>query len=259
VTADPLALDAELDRATRRLLDRVDTLDEKMVHGPSRLPGWTRGHVLTHIARNADGMLNLLASARTGEYIPQYPSRQVRDEQIEAGARRSPAEHLLDLRESAARFAGALDAMPPQAWAATVRVADGERLAATLVWVRLREVEVHHVDLDAGYSPADWPEAFSHRLLHEAVADLSGRTGVPAVLLHPDGAGHPLQLGVTPAGSSGDALTAAPPPGGTRAPDSPLAVGGPIHALAGWLTGRGGTDQLAVHPDGPLPTLPSWR
>ena len=30
-----------------------------------------------------------------------------------------------------------------------------------LVWGRLREVEVHHVDLDAGYRPADWPEAFA--------------------------------------------------------------------------------------------------
>ena len=32
---------------------------------PSALPGWTRAHVLTHLARNADAMVNLLTWART--------------------------------------------------------------------------------------------------------------------------------------------------------------------------------------------------
>ena len=34
---------------------------------------------------------------------------------------------------------------------------------------RLREVEVHHVDLGAGYGPADWPETFVHRDLHDCL------------------------------------------------------------------------------------------
>ena len=40
--------------------------------------------------------------------------------------------------------------------------------AARIVWSRLCEVEIHHVDLNAGYGPADWPPAFAKRLLHEA-------------------------------------------------------------------------------------------
>jgi maleylpyruvate isomerase len=36
----------------------------------SGLPGWTRGHLLTHVARNADALRNLLTWARTGCHVP---------------------------------------------------------------------------------------------------------------------------------------------------------------------------------------------
>jgi hypothetical protein len=45
----------ELTAATERLLDGLDGLSDVQVAGPSLLPGWTRGHVLTHLARNAEG------------------------------------------------------------------------------------------------------------------------------------------------------------------------------------------------------------
>ena len=35
-----------------------------------------------------------------------------------------------------------------------------EMPAAQVMWSRLREVEIHHVDIGAGYGPSDWPEAF---------------------------------------------------------------------------------------------------
>lgn len=238
MTADPLLLSAELDRATQRLLENVAALDEPMVAGPSRLPGWTRGHVLAHLARNADSYVNLLTSARTGARIPQYPSRQVRDEQIEAGAPRPLAEQLADLRAAHQRFVEAMAAMPPAAWTANVQTSRGEQVAATVVWGRLREVEVHHVDLDLGYTPADWSEAFSQRLLHEVVSNLTGRVDTPDLLLRPDGTSHPLLLGAS---------------------EDPPVVSGPTHALAGWLTGRCTGRQLTISPDGPLPTLPPWR
>ncbi|TDB70584.1 maleylpyruvate isomerase N-terminal domain-containing protein, partial [Micromonospora sp. KC721] len=74
MTTDPLLLTGELADATARLLRTAETLDAQAVGAPSLLPGWTRGHVLTHLARNADGFVNLLTSARTGERIPQYAS-----------------------------------------------------------------------------------------------------------------------------------------------------------------------------------------
>nr|QLJ97135.1 maleylpyruvate isomerase family mycothiol-dependent enzyme [Micromonospora carbonacea] len=237
MTADPLLLTGDLDDAMARLLRTAAALDDADIAAPSVLPGWSRGHVLTHLARNADGFVNLLTSARTGERIPMYASAAARTADIAAGASRPPAAHLDDLRRSAERFAEAVAAMPVQAWAATVETRRGPWPAATLVWGRLREVEVHHVDLAAGYGPADWPEAFAQRLLHEVTTDLASRGDAPAMVLRFDGSHHAQVVG-DPAGAP--------------------TVTGPAHGLAAWLIGRGGADTLLVTPDGPLPTPPEW-
>ena len=75
--------------ATDRLLAQVAELDDKDIAAPSRLPGWTRGHVLSHLARQAPALERLLEWARTGVETPQYPSRRARDAEIEAGARQT--------------------------------------------------------------------------------------------------------------------------------------------------------------------------
>jgi maleylpyruvate isomerase len=234
VSLDPLVLLPEVDRATDRLLRAARALDDPAVAGASLLPGWTRGHVLTHLARNAEGCVNLLTWARTGVETPQYPSLAARARDIEAGASRPAAAHAADLAATAARFDEAVAAMPPAAWSATVRWTAGEsRPAAAVLWSRLREVEVHHVDLDVGYSPADWPDAFAHRLLHE----LGGRLPGPSLRLRATDLGHDLTLG--------------------EASGAPTASG-PGYALAAWLSGRSAGDQVRIDPPGPLPPVPAW-
>lgn len=166
MTADPLVLVAELDRATDRLLSTARTLDD--LSAPSLCDGWTRGHVLSHVSRNADGHVNLVRWATTGVETPMYPSASARDEGIEAGAYRSLDEQLTDLETSATALRDAMAAMPAAAWTAQIRFMSGPASAARLAWNRLCEVEIHHVDLAAGYGPADWPESFSARLLHES-------------------------------------------------------------------------------------------
>lgn len=73
MTLDPLAL-PEVDRATGRLVRIVADLDGTAIGEPCLPPGWNRGHVLTHLVRNADSFVNLSTSARTSEDIPQYAS-----------------------------------------------------------------------------------------------------------------------------------------------------------------------------------------
>jgi maleylpyruvate isomerase len=239
VTADPLVLLPQLDQATDRVLRTAATLGDAT--GPSSLPGWTRGHVLTHLARNADAYVNLLNWARTGIRTPAYASAEARAADIEAGAGRPLAELIEDLRTAAARFADLAADMPASAWAATIEKLGGRKVsAAVVVWDRLREVEVHHVDLDAGYTTADWPEAFSQHLLREIRSGFSKRDDAPSVILRPDELGHDLAL--RPA----SAVT-----------DGPV-VAGPSHALAGWLSGRSTGKDLRVIPDGPLPSVPAW-
>lgn len=221
MTADPLVLIAEVDRATSRLVETVRTLDGNGLAAPSLCDGWTRGHVLSHLSRNADAYLNLLDWARTGVETPMYVSPEARDADIDAGANRPLDVQLSDLTGSAAALRAAVDRLPASAWTVRVRFASGTVApAARVVWSRLCEVELHHVDLAAGYGPADWPEAFSRRLLRETLA-----TSALAELV------------------SGSAPR----------------VTGPEHILVAWLTGRSDGAGLTVSPPGALPPVPKWK
>lgn len=233
---DPLVLLTDVDEATEHLLRTVADLDPAQVSAPSLLPGWTVGHVLTHLARNADAQTNLLTWARTGVETPMYPSPEARADGIEAGAARPLREQIEDIRVTHERFADAAAAMPAAAWA--VRLHTTGQSAAAVPWARLREVVVHHVDLGAGYTPADWTDAFALRLLREIIAG----TDSPPMRLRPYGIEHALTVGS--ASGSDDQLPV---------------VGGPTRSLAAWLSGRGDGADLTVSPDGELPTPAIWK
>ncbi|MDG4782680.1 maleylpyruvate isomerase family mycothiol-dependent enzyme [Micromonospora sp. WMMD961] len=237
MTTDPLLLMGEVDAATSRLLRTAASFDDADLAAASLLPGWTRGHVLAHLARNADGFVNLLTAARTGQALPMYASLKVRATDIETGSGRPPAEHLDDLRRSADLFAEAVAAMPAEAWAATVQARMGPWPAALLVWGRLREIEVHHLDLAADYRAADWSDTFAHRLLREAASHHATRPTAPAMVLRLDGSEHEVVIGDR---------------------DGAPIVAGPAPDLAAWLIGRADGVTLSVTPDGPLPTPPEW-
>jgi maleylpyruvate isomerase len=161
-------LSDEVDLATQRLLDDARTLTEDDLRGPSRLPGWTRAHVLAHLARGADAMRNVLAGARLGEDRPGYASAQARDDAIEAGAALSAADLMADLAESAMALRALSRLLPESAWQAPVRAGGAVPFpAAGLITRRLAEVELHHCDLATGYGPDRWAAAFTTLELDE--------------------------------------------------------------------------------------------
>ena len=163
----------QIDHATQRLLGTARVLAEPDLRQPSLLPGWTRAHVLAHLARNADAMRNLLIGARSGQEHPAYPSVQARDADIEQGAGRNAKELMDDLASSAMALRTVIIALPDDAWQFPVRVPDsGPFPAAELLTRRLVEVELHHCDLGAGYGPADWPPAFAAMELAEPMRSL---------------------------------------------------------------------------------------
>ena len=67
--------------------------------------------------------------------------------------------------------------------------------AARVVWSRLREVELHHVDLGTGYGPADWPEPFTLHMITSLAKDFAGREDGPRALLRSPEVGHDVPLG----------------------------------------------------------------
>jgi maleylpyruvate isomerase len=128
---------------------------------PSLLPNWTRGHVLTHIARNADSFVRVLEAGRRGEVVTQYEGGAVsRNADIEAGAVRDWDTQVADVRSSAAALE---DVFATQdRWDLSMTNASGESVPhADLPFRRLREVVVHHADLgDAAFTPDDWPDEY---------------------------------------------------------------------------------------------------
>ncbi|MCC5034451.1 maleylpyruvate isomerase family mycothiol-dependent enzyme [Streptomyces sp. WAC 00631] len=225
--------------ATERLLTAVRGLDDAAVAEPSRLPGWTRGHVLTHLARNADALVNVLVSARTGEHIPMYPDERARDAAIEDGAGRPLAVQLDDLERSSSAFNDAAAALHSGDWFRTVELRGGATgLAAEMPFRRLAEVELHHVDLGIGREIADLPGFFTDGLLAQVAGErFAGREDVPALI-------------VAASGAHGGREWRTGRPGG-----DPLRVSGSPAALLGWLTGREAGTGLDAGGS-PLPSLP---
>ncbi|MEV7596648.1 maleylpyruvate isomerase family mycothiol-dependent enzyme [Kitasatospora sp. NPDC089797] len=232
VAAERLVL---VEDSTAALLETVAGLAPEAVTGPSALPGWTRGHVLAHLSRNADSLVNLLTGARTRTDVPQYASEQARDQGIADGAGRPLDAQLADLRDSHRRFLAAVALMTDEDWAAEVRHRSGAVFpACDVVWKRLGELEYHLVDLDGGYAPARWPEAFAVTEFH-ALADRLHGTALPAVELVAEDTGDRR-----PIGTGEPALT----------------VRGPLRELLAWLSGRSDGAGLARTPDTALPPLP---
>jgi maleylpyruvate isomerase len=166
---------ATLDAATRRLMATLADLDDEAARHESLLPGWSRGHVLTHLARNADAMRNFVLSARARTFVGMYGSRELRNADIDNGADR-PAELLvLDVATAAARLAIEYATVPEELWAAGVNFGSGtEPTGPTLslertVTARTREVELHHVDLAMGYAFASTPADLLASLLDDTV------------------------------------------------------------------------------------------
>ncbi len=223
----------------------LDTVDDAALAEPTALAGWTRAHVVAHVAANADALVNLATWARTGVETPMYASPEQRDSAIAQGARLAPASLREWFSESAAGLDGALDALEAESWTRLVRTAQGRTVpAAEVPWMRTREVMVHAVDLDGGVGFDDLPKDFLVEVLHDAAAKRSRSADGPALVLvstNPthaaDGTPHSTAWPVV---GLGDAVT----------------VRGPLPQLAAYITGRH-TTGLGIEGR-TLPVLPPW-
>ncbi len=155
-------LSDQIDQATQRLLDAARVIPEPDLRAPSLLPGWTRAHVLAHLARGADAMRNLLIGARSGQARPAYASAEAREAAVESGATVKTDELMADLADSAMALRAIARQLPDDGWQVPVRVLDSRPFPASQLLVqRLVEVELHHCDLGIGYGPSEWSAAFA--------------------------------------------------------------------------------------------------
>ncbi|MFI9624131.1 maleylpyruvate isomerase family mycothiol-dependent enzyme [Streptomyces sp. NPDC052042] len=214
--------------ATDRLLSATRKLNDEDLARPSRLPGWSRGHVVAHLSRNADALVNVLQGR------PMYADSETRERDIERGAPRPKAEQLADLADSAARFADTASA--PADWSRTVTLRNGVTDSASRIPFRRRvEVELHHVDLGIGYELEDLPDEFVTREIDFLTERFAGHSDVVSTEVVADD-GRSWSTG-----------------GGAEG--APVVVRGSAGELLGWLCGRRDGSALTVD-GGPLPALP---
>jgi maleylpyruvate isomerase len=220
---------AALDDHTARLITSARNLDD--AGAPTLCEGWTRAHILSHVARNAEAIGRLAAWAITGVPQAMYPGGTAgRNAEIEAGAMRPLPELRDDLAATAVELASGLAALHGDLAASEVEMRGGMRVRSVqLPFLRLREVVYHHVDLDAGFTFGDVDAALLDRFIDDAVARLGMGHHPPDLELRTD-------------------------EGGTwRVGDGTRRVSGSQAGLLLWLARR---IPAGVTADGAVPALP---
>ena len=197
------------------LLAALQSLTDDTARSASLLPNWTVGHVLTHIARNADSNVLMLDAANRGEVGAQYPGgAEQRNADIESGADRPAADLVADVAAACGRLEAAWAATTADGWQGTGQTFVGQVPISVLPFRRWRETVVHHADCgvftgEHAFSWREWPAEYVRLELEQMTMLWASRK----------------------------------PMGMTTLPTEALAVDD-RHRLA-WLMGRAGIDGLA--------------
>jgi maleylpyruvate isomerase len=225
----PAGLQEALDAGQARLRELLAGLTDDAARGPSALPGWTRGHVLTHIEGVGLALARQARYAQRGKLIDVYDGgRPARDAAIEAGYGRPAAQLRAALGDALDEVEASWSAVGPDDWQRPVRYRDGVLLDAGLAW--WRELEIHTADALLGPGIADWSPPFCAHVVEYLAARLP--VGVQLTLTATDG-----------------------PWTSTFGTGRPVAVSGALPDLAAWLAGRHPTGPLTGDP---LPPLGPW-
>ncbi len=220
-----------LSRETGMLLATVDSLADDEFPVPSTCAGWTRAHVIAHLALGADALGNMVTWALTGVETPPYASREARDTAIDALAGKPPAELKAALHTATAAFAEQAAKLGDGVATETVQAPGGADFNAYAIpALRISEVIVHHADLDTVWQLEEADIDALEDSLELLVDRVSAHPGFPGVTIDTDEREHYV---------IGDGATA---------------IRGGRDAVIGWLT-RGRTDGLRF--DGELPARPA--
>lgn len=159
----------------RHLLADLAPLTDDDFRPPSLLPRYSRGHVVTHLANKTKCHVLLFGGPAAGEIRQLHPDGYDADLAADVGAGRSAAELRSDLEQSFELLEAAWDALDDALWDQQGIMTAGPRTMAEIITHHLRNVEVHHVDLDIGYRVSDWPPIFVEGELAKRLRSLPNR------------------------------------------------------------------------------------
>jgi maleylpyruvate isomerase len=233
--AVPLTHLAELADAEQRLADHLDARDPDWAAQPSTLPGWSRAHVVAHLAGNAEGMANLVAWARSGDETPMYPSPEARSAEIDRRAKLPWRDLLEEQRGLAASLRRDLETLTEPVAERDLRLGSGAHTnVCDLAAVRVREIEIHRVDLSDDYAAACWRTSFTTRTLGQVAPFFAEHRSVPVRTLRAHDTGTCWEVGAS----------------------GPELIGSQADLLA-WLLGRP-HGQLTSTAGANVPVAPAW-
>ena len=226
VLADQMAL----------LLATVESMSAADLAAPSALPDWTRGHVLGHIAGNAEGLGRRARSVGDGVPRAMYESPETRGGDIDWRAQRSVAQHREALAATHADFVFDVAGIPAERAdeemevRLTLRVKVGD-----LPLLRLQEVSIHHSDLGMpGYDWSHWPPELVAWALPRVTASFAARDDFPVGWVEADGVRFVV------------------------GPDATTGVSGSATEILAWLIGRAPGDGLEPVGVSSVPAPPTW-
>ena len=226
-----------LHQSEQHLLLTIDSLRGDAWSEPSVLPGWTRAHVAAHLALNSEGLAGAIDGLAHELDVPVYESGERRDADIEELAQADPAEIRERLFAGGLRLREALETLNETQWSRAVpRVPGGPSWpVGDVPSLRRREIEIHHADLDAGYTHSDWPEDFALELLDLVTGDHSRSADSPGFTVRATDTVRSWDVGA----------------------EKPVVTGAAAD-LGWWLVGRGEGEGLSCDA-GELPSLGPWR
>jgi maleylpyruvate isomerase len=244
MTSDRVQAVAQLGEASARLVRTVDGFHGDDWTTSSLLPGWARAQVVAHLALNAEGIARALRGvvADDGDPPAMYDSDDRRDSDIAELAAADSAQIRGRLLAGIAELDRAVAAVPDDRWDVRIERTPGGRQirAGSFPGMRLRELEIHHVDLAASYTTADWSPAFAEHLL-DAMVKRGGLTDRAAAFeLRPVDSARTWLIG------AGEAEYPVP------------VVVGPAADLGWWLTGRRPASGSLTCSQGELPSIEGW-
>jgi maleylpyruvate isomerase len=241
---EPDALLTGIHKAAADVRADAGKLRDEDIKAPSALPGWTRGHVLAHIAGISNAMARQLEYAAHGETIELYDGgMDGRNRAIDMAAGHDAATHQTDVNAALDRVLRAFDVLPGvkdssanrTGWWAPIAYRGGVVLDGGLaLW---RELVIHASDLGTGRGPETWSREFCTHLFDFLAARVPDN--VKLIL-------QPLGLQPVTIGTGGDSIV----------------VNGMITDIAAWLAGREpslGSLRASAAADGTdLPELLPW-
>ena len=177
---------AAIDEHTARLVSEARACDD--LSAPSLCEGWTRDHVLNHLARNAEALVRLVGAAVDGTGETMYASPERRDSDIDDGVGRDPGVVVGEVEDTAVPLAEALRRLGPEHRDVVLERTPGGPTfkGGMLPFMRLREIVYHHVDLDVGFGFDDVESDLQVLFLENELKRQRGVEGAPPLVLRSD-------------------------------------------------------------------------